>query len=69
MHGLAALYVSELITPHNTPLPLKSDNQMLLYVPRSKLRTNGDHAFPVVAPSSRHPYHFVIAALRYFIYC
>lgn len=50
LHGLAPLYISELLTPYVASRSLRSENQMLLAVPRSKLRTKGDRAFSVLAP-------------------
>ena len=46
-NGLAPSYLSELVQPHSTSRALRSPNQLLLAVPRSRLATRGDRAFSV----------------------
>ena len=48
-HGLAPTYISQLLTPHNPSRNLRSASLCLLSVPRSRLTTQGDHAFSVRA--------------------
>ena len=50
LYGLAPTYLSELLHYHNSPRLLRSSFQNLLAVPRSRLKTNGDRIFSVVAP-------------------
>lgn len=50
MNGLAPPYLSELLQLHTTARALRSSNQLLLAVPRSRLSTRGDRAFSVAAP-------------------
>ena len=51
LHGLAPLYVSDLIKVHRPSRALRSADQMLLDVPRSNRKSRGDRAFAVVAPT------------------
>uniref|UniRef100_A0A3B3HMF5 Reverse transcriptase domain-containing protein n=1 Tax=Oryzias latipes TaxID=8090 RepID=A0A3B3HMF5_ORYLA len=50
LHGLAPLYLSELLTPYSPARCLRSADQMLLEVPRSRRKLRGDRAFAVAAP-------------------
>ena len=50
LHGLAPQYISELICPLHNTRSLRSSGQLLLAVPRSRLRGKGDRAFAVAAP-------------------
>ncbi|KAF7649804.1 hypothetical protein LDENG_00135920, partial [Lucifuga dentata] len=49
-NGLAPPYLSDLLCPHTSSRSLRSTNQMLLAVPRSRFKLKGDHAFAVAAP-------------------
>lgn len=49
-HGLAPLYISELLCPYSTSRPLRSSDQLFLTVPPSRLAGKGDHVFVVAAP-------------------
>jgi hypothetical protein len=51
LRGMAPSYICELIT-EQTPgcYALRSDNQQLLKIPRTKSKTFGDRAFAVAAP-------------------
>ena len=51
IHGLAPDYISELLIPKPNVRLLRSSNKGLLLVPRTKLKTKGDRAFAVVAPT------------------
>lgn len=51
VHGLAPQYLCELITPYSNVRSLRSNTQLLLNVPKSRLRTSGDRAFCVAAPT------------------
>ena len=50
-HGLAPPYISEIIHPYSTSRPLRSSDLGLLFIPRSVLKSKGDCAFAVRAPS------------------
>ena len=50
LNGLAPIYLSELLRYSNSPRLLRSSSQNFLVMPRSRLKTYGDRAFPVVAP-------------------
>lgn len=51
LNGLAPEYLSALIKLHQPSRALRSADQMLLDVPRSLLKSRGDRAFSVVAPT------------------
>lgn len=44
-------YVFELVIPYQTPRPLQSSAHGFLDVPKSRLMTKGDKAFPAMAPT------------------
>ncbi|KAF7656800.1 hypothetical protein LDENG_00036020 [Lucifuga dentata] len=46
-HGLAPSYISALLTPYIAPRPLRSADQKLLHIPRSRFKTKGDRAFRI----------------------
>ncbi len=50
VHGMAPAYVSELIAVHQAPRSLRSNNKLLLIVPRTHLKLKGDRAFAVAGP-------------------
>ena len=50
LKGSAPSYISELLPPHSTTRSLRSQDQLLLAVPRTRLKTRGDRAFSVAAP-------------------
>lgn len=50
LNGLAPTYLSDLLQPHVPLRSLRSADQLLLVVPRSRLKHRGDRAFAVVAP-------------------
>ena len=50
LDGLAPSYSSELLTVRNPGRALRSTNQLLMEVPRSKYKHWGDRAFSVAAP-------------------
>ena len=50
LHGLAPEYISDLISLHQSNRSLRSDDQLHLMVPRSRLKCKGDWAFSVAAP-------------------
>ncbi len=50
LHGQAPVYINEMLKPYNSSRNLRSSNQILLVVPRSRLKTKGDCAFEVVDP-------------------
>ena len=51
LHGQAPEYIMDLIHPYVASRSLRSSNQDLLAVPRSRLKTKGDRAFAFVAPT------------------
>ncbi len=51
LNGLAPAYLSDLLTEHRPLLSLRSSNQRLLSIPKSRLKCRGDRAFSVAAPS------------------
>ena len=50
LNGFRPTYLSELIQPYKNQRNLRSNNQYLLRVPKSKTTTFGDRAFSVCAP-------------------
>ncbi len=48
--GLAPNYLSDLLSHYHTNRPLRSTNALLLSVPKTRLKLNGDRAFSVAAP-------------------
>ena len=50
LNGFAPTYLSELIQPYKNQRNLRSNNQYLLRVPKSRTTTFGDRAFSVCAP-------------------
>lgn len=50
LHGLAPVYLTELLTVREPGRALRSSNQLLLEVPRSKYKHWGDQAFSIAAP-------------------
>ncbi len=50
VHGMAPAYVSELIVVRQAPRSLRSNNKLLLTVPRTHLKLKGDRAFAVAGP-------------------
>lgn len=51
LHGLAPLYIVDLLPPKTITQSLRSSNKGLLEVSVSHLKTKGDRAFAVVAPT------------------
>ena len=51
LHGLAPEYIQELITPKEVTRRLRSNDQLLLAVPKSRLRSYGDGSFKIAAPT------------------
>ncbi len=54
LNGLAPAYLSDLLTEHRPFLSLRSSNQRLLSIPKSRLKCRGDRAFSVAAPTLWH---------------
>ncbi len=50
VHGLSPDYVTDLINVYQSSRSLRSNYQLLLMVPRSRLKCRGDRAFSVAAP-------------------
>jgi len=51
LHGLAPQYITDLIHPYTQSRSLRSSDKDLLVVPKSRLKTFGDRAFCIGAPS------------------
>lgn len=54
LHGQTPMYISDLLYPCITSRSLGSSDQGLLVVPCARLKTKGNHAFEVVAPTLFH---------------
>ena len=50
LNGLAPIYLSELLEPYAPTRALRSADQLLLVVPKAKLKLRGNRAFAVAAP-------------------
>ncbi len=50
MHGLSPDYVTDLINVYQSSRSLHSNDQLLVMVPRSRLKCRGDRDFSVAAP-------------------
>ena len=50
LHEEAPRYLTDLLKWHQPKRELRSSNEKLLQVPKSKLKTYGDRSFEVVAP-------------------
>ncbi len=50
LHGLAPVYISDLICPYSPRRSRRSSSENLLTVPLSRLKSKGDRAFSVLAP-------------------
>ncbi|XP_042352033.1 uncharacterized protein LOC121950173, partial [Plectropomus leopardus] len=50
LNGLAPPYLSELLHPYTPSRSLRSADQLLLRVPKTRLKLRGDRAFSVAAP-------------------
>ena len=50
LNGLGPKYLSELLIPYAPERTLRSQDQLLLQTPRSRLKTAGDRAFSVAGP-------------------
>ncbi len=50
LNGLAPSYLSDLLSLHSPARCLRSSNQKLLLVPRSRLKKKGDWAFAIAGP-------------------
>ena len=55
LNGLAPQYIKDLLIPYSAARNLRSTNQNLLTVPKSRLSTYGDRAFSVIAPALWNP--------------
>ncbi len=50
LHGLATVYISDLLCPYSPRRSLRSSSENLFTVPLSCLKSKGDRAFSVLAP-------------------
>ncbi|KAL3060889.1 hypothetical protein OYC64_009155 [Pagothenia borchgrevinki] len=62
LHALAPQYLSDILRPHAPPRNLRSSDSGLLTTPRTKLRTFGDRAYSVAAPTL---WNALLAEIRY----
>ncbi len=71
LHGLAPEYISDLISLHQSYRSLRSNDQLHLMVPRSRLKCKGDRAFSVAAPRLWNdlPLSNLLLHLLYFRVC
>ena len=60
LHGLAPLYISDLLMLYHTSRPLRSSNQFNLAIPQTRMKTKGDHGFSAVAPALWNKQHIFI---------
>ncbi len=51
LNGLSPTYLDALVKRHTSARSLRSSDQQLLTVPRSRLKLKGDRAFSVAAPN------------------
>lgn len=51
LHNQAPTYINDMLIPYQSQRQLRSSQNMLLTVPRSRLRRSGDRAFSVAAPA------------------
>ena len=51
LHNLAPYYLQELIHPYEPSRSLRSSSQVLLHVPKTRLKTYGDRSFAKAAPT------------------
>lgn len=49
-NNLAPIYLSNLLEPYVPPRSLRSSDQLLLAVPKSRLKLRGNRVFSVAAP-------------------
>ncbi len=50
LNGMAPSYISDLLIEHNVTRSLRSSNQRLLFIPKTRRKCRGDHAFATTAP-------------------
>ncbi len=50
LNGMAPSYISDLLIEHNVTRSLRSSNQRLLFIPKTRRKYRGDHAFATTAP-------------------
>ena len=51
LNGMTSSYLSELLDPYTPTRPLRSADQLLLNVPRTKSKLRGGRCFSVAAPT------------------
>jgi len=51
LHGLAPSYLADLVLPYVPKQSLRSENQLMLTIPKTYLKTLGDRAFSSAAPT------------------
>ncbi len=50
LNGMAPSYISDLLIEHNVNRSLRSSNQRLLFIPKTRRKCRGDRAFATAAP-------------------
>ncbi len=55
LHGIFPKYIADLLIPYKNTRISRSSNQMILHVPKTRLKSKGDRAFSVAAPSLWNP--------------
>ncbi len=55
LHGFYTKCIAELLIPYQNSRNLRSSNQMILHVPKTRLKSKGDRAFSVAAPRLWNP--------------
>ncbi len=55
LHDISIKYIADLLIPHQNSRNLRSSNQMILHVSKTILKSKGDRAFSVAAPSLWNP--------------
>ncbi len=50
LNGMAPSYISDLLIEHNVTRSLRSSNQRLLFIPKTRRKCRGDRAFATTAP-------------------
>ena len=51
LHGLAPVYIKDFLTPYTPTRALRSQNKMMLVIPRTRTVTYGDRSFHKIAPT------------------
>ncbi len=55
LHGISTKYIADLLIHYQNTSNLRSLNQMILHVPKTRLKSKGYRAFSVAAPCLWNP--------------